>query len=49
LDRLDWYTRLINPNEEKQGKIPTEKPLEILDKIVLALTEVAEMLFLLLQ
>ena len=34
-----WTTSLTNPSEKKQGKHPTQKPLEILDKIILASTK----------
>lgn len=33
-----WTTSLTRPSEKKQGKHPTQKPLEILDKIILAST-----------
>lgn len=33
-----WATSLTKPSEKKQGKHPTQKPLEILDKIILAST-----------
>ena len=33
-----WTTTLTKPSEKKCGKHPTQKPLEILDKIVLAST-----------
>lgn len=33
-----WTTSLIKPSEKKQGKHPTQKPLEILDKIIIAST-----------
>ena len=33
-----WTTSLTKPSEKKQGKHPTQKPLEILDKIILAST-----------
>lgn len=33
-----WITSLTKPSEKKQGKHPTQKPLEILDKIILAST-----------
>ena len=29
-----WTTSLTKPSEKKQGKHPTQKPLEILDKII---------------
>ncbi len=34
-----WTTSLTKPSEKKQGKNPTQKPLEILDKIILASTK----------
>ena len=34
-----WTTSLTKPSEKKQGKHPTQKPLEILDKIILASTK----------
>ena len=34
-----WETSLVKPNEKKYGKHPTQKPLEILEKIVLASTD----------
>ena len=34
-----WTTSLTKPSEKKQGKHPTQKPLEILERIVLASTE----------
>lgn len=34
-----WTTSLTRPSEKKQGKHPTQKPLEILDKIILASTK----------
>ena len=33
-----WTTSLIKPSEKKCGKHPTQKPLEILDKIIIAST-----------
>ena len=33
-----WTTPLTKPSEKKCGKHPTQKPLEILDKIILAST-----------
>ena len=33
-----WITSLTKPSENKQGKHPTQKPLEILEKIILAST-----------
>ena len=33
-----WTTSLTKPSEKKQGKHPTQKPLEILDRIILAST-----------
>lgn len=34
-----WETSLVKPKEKKLGKHPTQKPLEILEKIVLASTD----------
>ena len=34
-----WITSLTKPSEKKQGKHPTQKPLEILNKIILASTK----------
>lgn len=34
-----WTTSLIKPSEKKQGKHPTQKPLEILNRIILASTK----------
>ena len=34
-----WTTSLTKPSEKKQGKHPTQKPLEILERIILASTE----------
>lgn len=34
-----WTTSLTKPTEKNQGKHPTQKPLEILDKIILASTK----------
>ena len=34
-----WTTSLTKPSEKKQGKHPTQKPIEILDKIILASTK----------
>ena len=34
-----WTTSLTRPSEKKCGKHPTQKPLEILEKIILASTE----------
>lgn len=34
-----WKTSLTKPSEKKCGKHPTQKPLEILDKIILASTK----------
>ena len=33
-----WTTSLTKPSEKRQGKHPTQKPLEILDRIILAST-----------
>lgn len=34
-----WTTSLTKPSEKKQGRHPTQKPLEILDRIILASTK----------
>ena len=34
-----WITSLTKPSEKKQGKHPTQKPLEILERIILASTK----------
>ncbi len=34
-----WTTSLTKPSEKRQGKHPTQKPLEILERIILASTE----------
>lgn len=34
-----WTTSLTKPSEKKQGKHPTQKPIEILEKIILASTD----------
>ena len=34
-----WTTSLTKLSEKKQGKHPTQKPLEILDRIILASTD----------
>lgn len=34
-----WITSLTKPSEKKQGKHPTQKPLAILDRIILASTD----------
>lgn len=34
-----WTTSLTKPSEKKQGKHPTQKPLEILNRIILASTK----------
>ncbi len=34
-----WTTSITKPSEKKQGKHPTQKPLEILEKIILASTK----------
>lgn len=39
-----WTTCLIRPSEKKCGKHPTQKPLEILDKIILASTNENELI-----
>lgn len=39
-----WTTSLTKPSEKKCGKHPTQKPLEILDKIILASTKENELI-----
>lgn len=34
-----WTTSLTKPSEKKQGKHPTQKPLEVLERIILASTK----------
>lgn len=34
-----WTTSLTKPSEKRQGKPPTQKPLKILEGIILASTE----------
>lgn len=34
-----WITSLTKPSEKKQGKHPTQKPLELLERIILASTK----------
>ena len=34
-----WESSLTKPSEKKWGKHPTQKPLEILEKIILASTD----------
>ena len=34
-----WETSLVKPSEKKQGKHPTQKPIKILEKIILASTD----------
>ena len=34
-----WTTSLTKPSEKKQGKHPTQKPLELLERIILASTD----------
>ena len=34
-----WTTTLTKPSEKKQEKYPTQKPLKILDRIILASTK----------
>lgn len=39
-----WTTSLTKPSEKKGGKHPTQKPLEILDRIILASTKEKELI-----
>lgn len=40
-----WTTSLTKPSEKKQGKHPTQKPLAILDRIIMASTEEGDLVF----
>ncbi len=39
-----WETSLTNPSEKKCGKHPTQKPIEILEKIILASTDEGDLI-----
>lgn len=39
-----WETSLIKPSEKKYGKHPTQKPLEILEKIIKASTDAGDII-----
>ena len=39
-----WTTSLTKPSEKKQGKHPTQKPIEVLEKIVLASTNEGDLI-----
>ena len=39
-----WTTSVTKPSEKKQGKHPTQKPLEILERIILASTNVNDLI-----
>lgn len=39
-----WTTSLTKPSEKKQGKHPTQKPLAILDRIIMASTEEGDLI-----
>ena len=39
-----WTTSLTKPSEKKCGKHPTQKPLEILDRIILASTKEGDLI-----
>lgn len=39
-----WETSLTKPSEKKQGKHPTQKPIELLEKIILASTEEGDLI-----
>lgn len=39
-----WESSLTKPSEKKQGKHPTQKPIEILEKIVLASTDEGDLI-----
>ena len=39
-----WETSLTKPNEKKCGKHPTQKPIEILEKIILASTDKGDLI-----
>lgn len=39
-----WESSLTKPSEKKQGKHPTQKPIEILEKIILASTDEGDLI-----
>lgn len=39
-----WKTSLVKPSEKKQGKHPTQKPMEILKRVILASTDEGEII-----
>ena len=39
-----WETSLVKPSEKKYGKHPTQKPIEILEKIILASTDEGDLI-----
>ena len=39
-----WTTSLTKPSEKKNGKHPTQKPLEILERIILASTKESQVI-----
>ena len=39
-----WESSLTKPSEKKQGKHPTQKPIEILEKLILASTDEGDLI-----
>ena len=39
-----WESSLTKPSEKKCGKHPTQKPIEILERIILASTDVGDLI-----
>ena len=39
-----WETSLTKPSEKKYGKHPTQKPIELLEKIILASTDEGDLI-----
>jgi site-specific DNA-methyltransferase (adenine-specific) len=39
-----WETSLTKPSEKKYGKHPTQKPVELLEKVILASTNEGDMI-----
>ena len=39
-----WESSLTKPSEKKQGKHPTQKPIDILEKIILASTDEGDLI-----
>ena len=40
-----WRFSLIKPSEKKQGKHPTQKPISLLERIILASTKEGDVVF----